>query len=153
MMGDLELYADIMSDSADDSDSDDTLDSLNGTTSSPRRRRASKPCKYVPHSEKPPHLVQKRNARERRRVQAVNSAFIKLRKVVPYENKHKRLSKVGRFFTCFATVVNFFKFLLEKDGLFNLKHSQLAVNCPINVLRLYSKFMDLGDACYVNLIL
>ncbi|ESO84158.1 hypothetical protein LOTGIDRAFT_80373, partial [Lottia gigantea] len=41
-----------------------------------------------------PHLVAKRNARERRRVQAVNSAFTKLRKHVPYEARHKRLSKV-----------------------------------------------------------
>ncbi|CAL1539877.1 unnamed protein product, partial [Lymnaea stagnalis] len=41
-----------------------------------------------------PHLVAKRNARERKRVQAVNSAFSKLRKHVPYEPRHKRLSKV-----------------------------------------------------------
>lgn len=36
----------------------------------------------------------KRNARERRRVQAVNSAFARLRKCVPVENRNKRLSKV-----------------------------------------------------------
>ena len=36
----------------------------------------------------------KRNARERRRVQAVNSAFVQLRKCVPFENRNKRLSKV-----------------------------------------------------------
>lgn len=39
-------------------------------------------------------MVAKRNARERRRVQAVNSAFAKLRKCVPLENRSKRLSKV-----------------------------------------------------------
>ncbi|GFS17330.1 achaete-scute-like protein [Elysia marginata] len=50
--------------------------------------------KHVPHCLKPAHLVAKRNARERTRVQAVNSAFGKLRKHVPYETKHKRLSKV-----------------------------------------------------------
>ncbi|GFN93730.1 achaete-scute-like protein [Plakobranchus ocellatus] len=50
--------------------------------------------KHVPHCLKPAHLVAKRNARERTRVQAVNSAFGKLRKHVPYEAKHKRLSKV-----------------------------------------------------------
>ena len=50
--------------------------------------------KHVPHSEKPPALVAKRNARERRRVQAVNGAFSKLRRHIPYENKNKRLSKV-----------------------------------------------------------
>ncbi len=36
---------------------------------------------------KPPHLVAKRNARERRRVHAVNLAFLKLRRAVPFENK------------------------------------------------------------------
>ncbi|XP_035208515.1 achaete-scute complex protein T3-like [Stegodyphus dumicola] len=50
--------------------------------------------KHVPHKDKPPHLVARRNARERRRVQAVNSAFAKLRKCVPIENRNKRLSKV-----------------------------------------------------------
>lgn len=50
--------------------------------------------KHVPHGEKPPHLVARRNARERRRVQAVNGAFLKLRKHIPYGNKNKRLSKV-----------------------------------------------------------
>lgn len=50
--------------------------------------------RHVPHSQKPPQVVARRNARERRRVQAVNSAFLKLRKHVPYHSKHKRLSKV-----------------------------------------------------------
>ncbi|XP_029848255.2 achaete-scute complex protein T3 [Ixodes scapularis] len=50
--------------------------------------------KHVPHREKPPHLVARRNARERRRVQAVNNAFSRLRKCVPIENRAKRLSKV-----------------------------------------------------------
>ena len=36
----------------------------------------------------------KRNARERRRVQAVNQAFYRLRKCVPIENRNKRVSKV-----------------------------------------------------------
>lgn len=50
--------------------------------------------KHVPHSEKPPHLVARRNARERRRVETVNNAFLRLRKHVPMDTKHKRLSKV-----------------------------------------------------------
>ncbi|XP_022906328.1 achaete-scute complex protein T3-like [Onthophagus taurus] len=50
---------------------------------------------HVPHSEKPPQVVAKRNARERRRVQAVNSAFSKLRKAIPLDNNRgKRVSKV-----------------------------------------------------------
>lgn len=50
--------------------------------------------KHIPHSQKPPHLVAKRNARERRRVQAVNQAFYRLRRSVPIENRNKRVSKV-----------------------------------------------------------
>ena len=50
--------------------------------------------KHVPHRDKPQHLVQRRNARERRRVQAVNGAFQRLRRLIPFENKHKRISKV-----------------------------------------------------------
>lgn len=41
---------------------------------------------HVPHRDKPPQVVAKRNARERRRVQAVNNAFSRLRKAVPLEN-------------------------------------------------------------------
>ena len=41
----------------------------------------------MPHSDKPPQVVAKRNARERKRVHAVNQAFIRLRKVLPFENK------------------------------------------------------------------
>ena len=35
-----------------------------------------------------------RNARERRRVQAVNNSFARLRRHIPYQNRNKRLSKV-----------------------------------------------------------
>jgi len=41
--------------------------------------------KHIPHRNKPPQLVARRNARERRRVQAVNTAFSRLRKVVPID--------------------------------------------------------------------
>ena len=58
------------------------------------KRSGKSAYKHVPHSEKPPHLVAKRNARERRRVQAVNNAFLRLRRHVPSESRHKRLSKV-----------------------------------------------------------
>ena len=45
----------------------------------------------MPHCEKPPQVVAKRNARERRRVQAVNQAFIQLRKAIPIESKVKKI--------------------------------------------------------------
>ncbi|CAN7939079.1 unnamed protein product, partial [Ixodes hexagonus] len=67
------------------------------TAASPSGGEATSPksaYKHVPHREKPPHLVARRNARERRRVQAVNNAFSRLRKCVPIENRAKRLSKV-----------------------------------------------------------
>ena len=47
--------------------------------------------KHVPHSEKPAHVVEKRNARERRRVHAVNLAYVKLRKAIPFENNVRKL--------------------------------------------------------------
>ena len=43
---------------------------------------------------KEPHLVARRNARERRRVQMVNEGFSLLRRQIPTEPKHKKLSKV-----------------------------------------------------------
>lgn len=74
-------------------------DTVNLSTQSSRKRdsnrRMSKTSyKHIPHKDKPPHLVARRNARERKRVQAVNTAFAKLRKCVPSENRNKRLSKV-----------------------------------------------------------
>lgn len=53
-----------------------------------REKNYRKGSKYnhVPHRDKPPQVVARRNARERRRVQAVNSAFMRLRKAVPIEN-------------------------------------------------------------------
>ena len=43
--------------------------------------------KHVPHCEKPAQVVEKRNARERKRVQEVNQAFLRLRKALPTSNK------------------------------------------------------------------
>ncbi|XP_042888590.1 uncharacterized protein LOC122264031, partial [Penaeus japonicus] len=48
-----------------------------------RKKKCKSAYKHVPHREKPPHLVARRNARERRRVQSVNVAFARLRRVVP----------------------------------------------------------------------
>ena len=68
---------------------------LPGRESRKAKRSSGKSTyKHIPHREKAPHLVARRNARERRRVQAVNTAFVRLRRHVPHENRHKRLSKV-----------------------------------------------------------
>ncbi|RWS22451.1 achaete-scute 1a-like protein, partial [Leptotrombidium deliense] len=69
--------------------------------------------KHIPHREKPPHLVARRNARERKRVQAVNLAFQRLRKAVPVENRTKRLSKVKTLQRAIEYINNLAK-LLEK---------------------------------------
>ncbi|KAG7174401.1 hypothetical protein Hamer_G003342 [Homarus americanus] len=45
-----------------------------------RKKKCKSVYKHVPHREKPPHLVARRNARERRRVQSVNVAFTRLRR-------------------------------------------------------------------------
>ncbi|XP_066245378.1 helix-loop-helix protein 6-like isoform X2 [Euwallacea similis] len=51
--------------------------------------------KHVPHSQKPLQVVANRNARERRRVHAVNNAFVKLKNAIPIQNtRGKRISKV-----------------------------------------------------------
>ena len=59
-----------------------------------KRGKGNNSYKHVPHRDKPVQLVERRNARERRRVEAVNDAFVRLRSYIPYDNKHKRLSKV-----------------------------------------------------------
>ncbi|CAF1230551.1 unnamed protein product [Rotaria sordida] len=62
------------------------------------RRRS----KHIPHYLRPQHIVEKRNRRERRRVQNVNQAFLILQALLPSNtnNNHKdqlnstRISKV-----------------------------------------------------------
>ncbi|XP_025098598.1 uncharacterized protein LOC112566580 isoform X3 [Pomacea canaliculata] len=80
-------------------------------------RAASKKSayKHVPHALKPVHLVAKRNARERRRVQAVNSAFVRLRKHVPYEPRHKRLSKVKTLRVAISYIAHLQDLIREHD--------------------------------------
>ena len=50
-------------------------------------RKRKKGYRHIPHSEKPPQIVEKRNARERKRVHAVNQAFLRLRRALPMSNK------------------------------------------------------------------
>jgi hypothetical protein len=60
-----------------------------GSQSKTRKKRKKPSYKHVPHCDKPPQVVAKRNARERRRVHAVNQAFVRLRKAIPFDNKVK----------------------------------------------------------------
>jgi achaete-scute complex protein len=58
--------------------------------------------KHIPHHLRPQHIVEKRNTRERRRVQDVNQAFLLLKSLLPFDtnidNKDQlnspRISKV-----------------------------------------------------------
>ena len=94
------------------------------STESAGRRRREKKCKkkssykHVPHSEKPAHLVAKRNARERRRVEAVNAAFLKLRRAIPVDNKRgKRVSKVKILTRAIDYILNMKDAINQHDGL------------------------------------
>ncbi len=53
-----------------------------------RKRR-----RHVPHNQQERSKVQRRNERERQRIQAVNGEFVRLRKLLPYGNSTKRVSK------------------------------------------------------------
>ena len=96
---------------------------VTSTESAGRRRREKKSkkkssYKHVPHSEKPAHLVAKRNARERRRVEAVNAAFLKLRRAIPVDNKRgKRVSKVKILTRAIDYILNMKDAINQHDGL------------------------------------
>lgn len=89
-----------------------------GQSSVRRPMKARSAYKHVPHRDKPPHLVARRNARERRRVQAVNSAFLRLRRHLPHPvvGKHKRLSKV-KTLRCAIDYISHLQRLLHDDEL------------------------------------
>ncbi|CAG2116620.1 unnamed protein product [Medioppia subpectinata] len=89
---------------------------LTSNKSSAKKKKTTKTTyKHVPHREKPIHLVARRNARERRRVQAVNSAFVRLRKCVPVENRNKRLSKVKTLHRAIEYIAGLQDLLREAD--------------------------------------
>ena len=82
-----------------------------------KRSKKKSAYKHIPHSEKPAHLVAKRNARERRRVEAVNAAFLKLRKAVPLDNKRgKRISKVKILQRAIDYILNMKDAIDQHDG-------------------------------------
>lgn len=81
------------------------------------RKSAKSSYKHIPHREKPVHLVARRNARERKRVQAVNMAFVRLRKSVPVENRNKRLSKVKTLHRAIEYISALENLLKETDSL------------------------------------
>ncbi|XP_054774584.2 basic helix-loop-helix transcription factor scleraxis-like [Lytechinus pictus] len=65
--------------------------------------------------EKEPHLVQRRNARERRRVQLVNDGFIRLRRKIPTEPRNKKLSKVKTLRSAINYILHLQQMITESD--------------------------------------
>lgn len=64
--------------------------------SCPKRKCKPRKRRHVPHSQRSPEYVQHRNSRERRRVEAINDAFMLLRKHVPFLGEtDDRESKAG----------------------------------------------------------
>ncbi|OQR78283.1 hypothetical protein BIW11_00329 [Tropilaelaps mercedesae] len=90
------------------------LEGIDNTAKDEKKKTST--YKHVPHREKPPHLVARRNARERRRVQAVNGVFAKLRKCVPIENRSKRLSKVKTLHKAIEYIAALQRLLEEDDA-------------------------------------
>jgi len=66
------------------------------------KKKAIHRSKHIPHHLRPQHIVERRNKRERRRVQDVNQAFLLLKALLPFDtiidNKDQlnstRISKV-----------------------------------------------------------
>lgn len=85
--------------------------------------------------EKAPHIVAKRNARERKRVQAVNGAFLRLRRCIPYENRNKRLSKVKTLRIAIEYIKALHRMVVEYDlihgGPYALKFGPLGALCGV----------------------
>lgn len=82
------------------------------------------------------HLIDKRNARERKRVENVNDAFKRLRSHIPYENKKKRLSKVKTL----QTAMRYINYLAEKlhtssyvntNSMTSVNQNQIMTSLPV----------------------
>ena len=71
-------------------------------TSIDSKKKPTRRSKHIPHHLRPQHIVERRNTRERRRVQDVNQAFLLLKALLPVDtnddNKDQlnstRISKV-----------------------------------------------------------
>ena len=74
-------------------------------------------------------MVEKRNARERRRVHAVNLAFVKLRKALPFENKRgKRISKVR----VLQKAIDYIQDMHEAVTKFDIENNKIDGNHALN---------------------
>ncbi len=75
------------------------------------------PCtkRHVPHSDQPPELVDKRNTRERQRVHEINQEFGKLKRLIPYKDKGKRISKENVLKYAIDYIRGLYKMIAEHD--------------------------------------
>lgn len=72
-------------------------ESQNQTDEEKHQKKTIRRSKHIPHCLRPAEVVDRRNTRERRRVEDVNRAFFLLQSILPLENKNdsaNRLSKV-----------------------------------------------------------
>lgn len=115
------------------------------TSGSNRPKRPRGRYKHVPHKDKPRPVVAKRNARERRRVQTVNGAFTLLRKHIPYEPKHRRLSKVKTLRIAISYISQLRQLLHPSSNDDSLISQQQQVQCNQWTLADYDE-----DACLAS---
>ncbi|XP_076066013.1 uncharacterized protein LOC143039630 [Oratosquilla oratoria] len=131
----------------------------NPQTSKAKKKKSKSAYKHVPHREKPPHLVARRNARERRRVQAVNVAFARLRRYVPFpSSRGKRVSKVKTLQSTIDYIYHLQDLLQESDDA--LRDGSLPINNNISlvdhnnalngVTPWYAHSQDYQDADYLE---
>jgi len=50
------------------------------------KKRSTRRSKHIPHHLRPQHIVERRNRRERLRVQDVNQAFLMLQQLLPFDS-------------------------------------------------------------------
>ncbi|CAF0755945.1 unnamed protein product [Didymodactylos carnosus] len=68
---------------------------LSSSNENIKQKSSTRRSKHIPHHLRPKHIVDRRNTRERRRVQSVNKAFLVLKKLLP-NSPSKSLSKINK---------------------------------------------------------
>ena len=59
------------------------------------KKKPIRRSKHIPHHLRPQHIVERRNTRERRRVQDVNQAFLILQALLPFETTNDNKDQIN----------------------------------------------------------